>query len=342
MNEAILEEIQRDVFDRPKSTLDLDYLNNLKAQIKVQADEASFKLKRNVFENYSLFIESSREISHLKDEMRTLNNLLERQQDSLNKLLDQLNKNTLIHQQNIDRPKAGRPTFDMIGDVPDDMREEIEPEWVRKLPEDLDIIIAQHEFGEGVELSKKVKEHIRNYPTMKADLKFKIESKMDELVCSICSELQGSSKSAVISIRLMRELDLSSKAVKIYLNKHSAHLRERSVLNKDKIEPTIQSLKKVSSIFFNILIETFNEFKRAFDLPQSYSTKSCDILGGELPSAPYSALKFWMILEIENLIRLFKETKLPSSTMAEAKSIIKQRCAELSDECNEDFNFIVK
>lgn len=318
MNETVLDQIRRDVFERPKSTIDLDYLQSLKAQVKDLADKASSKLKKNVYENYSLFIESSREISHLKEEMRTLNNLLEQKQDSLNKLLDQLNKNTLV-QQNLDRPKVGRPTFEIINDMPEDMLEEIEPKWLKKVPEDLDILIAQHEFEEGVELAKKIKRHLKNYPSVKAELKFKIDSNLEELVNSICSELQGSSKSAIISIKLLKELNLSSRAVKIYLNKRS------SVLKKEKIEPTLQSVKKVTSIYFNILTETCNEFKKAFnlyDVPQNV-----DILKGELPAPAYTVLKFWVHLEIENLKRLF--LNLPPSILTEANAIVKSRSSEL-------------
>lgn len=319
MNDTILDEIAHDVFERPKSTIDLDYLNSLKAQVKDMADDASSRLKRNVYENYSLFIESSKEISNLKNEMRTLNTLIEQQQDCLNKLLDQLNKNTLI-QENLDRPKFGRPTFE-LNDMPEDMLEEIEPNWLKKVPEDLDILIAQHEFEEGVELAKKVKRHLQDYPSVKADLRFKIDSKLEELVNSI------SSKPAVMSIKLLRELNMSSRAVKIYLNKRSSLLRER--LKRENLEPTLQSVAKISSIFFKIIAETCQEFRRAFDLQHECEDPlNFDISGSKLPSPELTVLGFWMIVEIENFCRLF--SNFPNNMLAETIGIIKDRSIEMA------------
>ncbi|RWS13770.1 Exocyst complex component 8-like protein [Dinothrombium tinctorium] len=60
------------------------------ARQKVQAlvDETNALLKKNVYKNYALFIETAKEISYLKSEMYQLSHLLSEEQSLLNSLLD--------------------------------------------------------------------------------------------------------------------------------------------------------------------------------------------------------------------------------------------------------------
>lgn len=275
MEDLILEEVRRDVFERPKPTIDLDYLYSVKRQVQEFADDTNSQLKKNVYQNYSLFIESSREISTLKEEMRQLNNLLEQQQTSMSKLLDQLNKTPII-QPALERPKIDSFRLELNEDT-SEVEAEMLPSWFTKSPEDFDVLIAQRNLKEAVELSQKVKSHFEQYPKCcenQSDLKVKIETRQHELVNAICSELQpatdrsvqGGPRSSVASIHLLRELDLSARAVKLYLDQRSSVLK--FVLSQQKIESTttLQFIKQICSIFFHNTIETCNEFKQAFEL----------------------------------------------------------------------------
>jgi len=278
MEELILEEVQRDVFEQPKPTIDLDYLYSVKKQVQEFADDTNSQLKKNVYQNYSLFIESSREISALKDEMRQLNTLLEQQQTSMNKLLDQLNKTPII------QPTVERPKIDFRLEVNEETSEveaEMLPSWFTKSPEDFDVLIAQRNLREAVELAQRVKSHLAQYPKCyennQSDLKAKIECRLQELVSTICSELQpatdksvqGGPRSSINSIKLLRELDLSSRAVKLYLDQRTSVMR--FVLGQQKIETTttLQFIKQLCSIFFHNVIETCNEFKQALEVDRS-------------------------------------------------------------------------
>lgn len=286
-----MEEVRRDVFERPKTTIDLDYLYSVKRQVQEFADETNSQLKKNVYQNYSLFIESSREISTLKEEMRQLNTLLEQQQTSLNKLLDQLNKAPIV------QPTLERPKIDpfRLNEESSEVEAEMLPSWFTKSPEDFDVLIAQRNLREAVELACRVKNHLKQYQkccenNQATDLKSKIDSRLEELVTTICSELQpstdrsvqGGPRSSIASIQLLRELDLTSRAVKLYLDQRSSVLR--FVLEQQKSESTtsLQFIKQICSIFFHNTKETCQEFKQAFELSKYVNMavdESIDTLG---------------------------------------------------------------
>jgi hypothetical protein len=291
--DLILDEVRRDVFEHPKPTIDLDYLYSVKKEIEKYADYTNSQLKKNVYQNYSLFIESSREISTLKEEMRQLNILLEQQQTSMNHLLDQLNKTPII-QPTVEKPEPRNDIFGNLNDTGsnDDGQSEMLPQWFVKSPEDFDVHIAQRNLKEAVELVKKIKEHFVEYPKCcdndYTDLKNKIDNRIQELINVISSELQpvtdgsvqGGPRSSIGPIQLLRELNLSSRAVKLYLDLRSSVLR--FVLDQQKVETstTLQFIKQLCSIFFHNLIETCNEFKQAFELDKyvNMAIDECDYL----------------------------------------------------------------
>lgn len=291
--ELILDEVRRDVFEHPKPTIDLDYLYSVKREIQKYADQTNSQLKKNVYQNYSLFIDSSREISTLKEEMRQLNILLEQQQTSMNHLLDQLNKTPII-QPTVERQEPRNDIFGNLNDTGsnDDDQNEMLPQWFVKSPEDFDVHIAQRNLKEAVELVKKIREHFVEYPKCcdneKTGLKAKIDNRVQELINVISSELQpatdksvqGGPRSSIGSIQLLRELNLSSRAVKLYLDLRSSVLR--FVLEQQGAESstTLQFIKQLCSIFFHNSIETCNEFKQAFEIDKcvNKAIDECDYL----------------------------------------------------------------
>lgn len=71
---------------KPDITIkDLQYARKA---IQQKADETNTQLKKNVYQNYTLFIDTAKEINLLKNEMYTLSNLLSDEQKLLSSLLD--------------------------------------------------------------------------------------------------------------------------------------------------------------------------------------------------------------------------------------------------------------
>ena len=71
-----------------RASVSVETLQLHRKKIQSEVDEISLKLKKNVFQNYSLFIDSAKEISLLKNEMYSLSKLLTDQQGLLSSLTD--------------------------------------------------------------------------------------------------------------------------------------------------------------------------------------------------------------------------------------------------------------
>lgn len=328
MEDMLLDEVRRDVLERPKPTLDLDSLISFKRQVQDLTDQTNSELKRNVYQNYSLFIETSKEISTLKTEMRELNILLDKQHTSISKLIDQLNKTSIIPP-SLDRPKIDSFRLELNDDT-SEVEAEILPSWFTKSPEDFDVLIAQRNLKEAVELAQRVRAHLEQYPKCcegnHADLKTKIDSRVQELINAICSELQPSTdrsiqrspRSSVFSIQLLRELNLSAKAAKLYLDQRSSLLR--FVLKQQKMESTttFQFIKQMCSIFFHHIIETFNEFKQAFEIDKSIAKAMKDSEENLGIEATKDVSGHWLRPDLIRLIYLSRQPLTENDTVSDS------------------------
>ena len=155
---------------------------------------------------------------------------------------------------------------------------ELVPQWLTELPEDLDVCIAQRNFEDAVQLVLKVNDHFAVYPKccdniMQTDLKLRIEHRIKELIDALTNDLQiapdrslqTGPRSSRRAVGLLLKLGKSSLATKLFLNQRSALLK--FCLKQQKIEgATLQYIKRMSSVFFNNVIETTKEFQKAFDL----------------------------------------------------------------------------
>ena len=65
-----------------------DHLLQARRTVQQLADETNTQLKKNVYKNYALFIDTAKEISSLKNEMYTLSNLLTEEQKLICQLLE--------------------------------------------------------------------------------------------------------------------------------------------------------------------------------------------------------------------------------------------------------------
>lgn len=71
-----------------KPSVSVDMLQAARNQVQTKVDETNASLKRNVYKNYALFIDTAKEISLLKNEMYTLSHLLTEEQQLLSNLTD--------------------------------------------------------------------------------------------------------------------------------------------------------------------------------------------------------------------------------------------------------------
>ncbi|RWS22615.1 hypothetical protein B4U80_08886 [Leptotrombidium deliense] len=71
-----------------KPSVGVDGLLSARLKVQTLVDETNALLKKNVYKNYALFIETAKEISYLKSEMYQLSHLLTEEQSLLNSLLD--------------------------------------------------------------------------------------------------------------------------------------------------------------------------------------------------------------------------------------------------------------
>uniref|UniRef100_A0A915IHA0 Exocyst component Exo84 C-terminal domain-containing protein n=1 Tax=Romanomermis culicivorax TaxID=13658 RepID=A0A915IHA0_ROMCU len=76
------------IYDRWKPSDDVRKLRELRVQIQALADESAHVVKKNVVQNYSQFIETAKEISHLESETYQLSHLLAEQKGLIDSMME--------------------------------------------------------------------------------------------------------------------------------------------------------------------------------------------------------------------------------------------------------------
>ncbi|XP_054162015.1 exocyst complex component 8-like [Oppia nitens] len=251
---------------------------------------------------------------------------------------------------------------------------ELVPQWLTELPEDLDVCIAQRNFEDAVSLVLRVNEHFQMYPKccdniMQTDLKLRVEHRIKELIDALTHDLQiapdrslqTGPRSSRRSVRLLLKLGKSSLATKLFLNQRSALLK--FCLKQQKIDgATLQYIKRMSSVFFNNVIETTKEFQKAFDLsiqtngglvatpPTSLINDNLCVNGDKLsPTQSQSialsmaCLVSWARNQLNHFIGLFSRhvftTQVSPSIAAECVAIIRYQCSKMKTSIGMDFLF---
>lgn len=250
---------------------------------------------------------------------------------------------------------------------------ELVPQWLTELPEDLDVCIAQRNFEDAVGLVLKVNEHFAVYPKccddiMQTDLKLRIEHRIKELIDALTNDLQiapdrslqTGPRSSRRAVALLVKLGKSSLATKLFLNQRSALLK--FCLKQQKIEgATLQYIKRMSSVFFNNVIETTKEFQKAFDLtalsngsiattpPSSMMTDTLGISDKLSPTQcssnalPMACLVSWSRNQLNHFVGLFTRhvftTQVSPSVAAECVAIVRYQCSKLKTSIGIDLSF---
>lgn len=301
-----------------KPSVGLEGLQQARERVQQLSDETNGQLKKNVYKNYALFIETAKEIAFLKSEMYSLSNLLSQEQNLLTSLLElsicedkHLTSNSGEGRDNIKdanrklsikSPLDGdvAPTFDKLNvsifEETDLLEEEEEtdsemiPMWLTELSEDLDVCIAQRAFEDAVNLVNKFNDHYALYPKLcdnpsQIELKGKINAKIENLIDAIAKELE------IVKERPMQSGPRAARrAVNLLLRLGRSSLATDLFLNQrsailryclmqqKKEGATLPYIKRMSAVFFTNVQESCKEFQRAFGL-LNWGNNSLSLLG---------------------------------------------------------------
>lgn len=273
-----MEELQKEIFDQPKPSMDLEWLLDNKRKLQELHDQTNAQLKNNIQQNYSLFIGLSKEIQSLKMEMYQLNNLFQQQQADMSQLLEIsiTDDSGLATNEKFEAADQAKLRQDELATVQREFA--VEFEKFDGMSEKFDVLIGKRDFEEAVNLALKVTDQYlivqrRLEPSILSDLKLEIDKNIQDLVDAISSELQPSidrtmrdGPRSISAIRSLSKLNKSSLAARLFLNQRSAFLD--LVIKQQKVDTlrTFQYIKRISSIFINTVIDTCKEFRRGFQL----------------------------------------------------------------------------
>ena len=154
-------------------------------------------------------------------------------------------------------------------------------EWLKDIPESLDVCIAQREFDEAVNLIEETKLYLRDISDTHAfrDIRARLGHRINKLSAILMKEmeaspsgsLRGGPRAARRAVGLLIRLGFSAKACELFLENY------RQIIQRDmddvKMEGTISLyISNFAATFFMGLRNAATEFERAFgDNDGSYS-----------------------------------------------------------------------
>ncbi|XP_040577089.1 exocyst complex component 8 isoform X2 [Lepeophtheirus salmonis] len=202
--------------------------------------------------------------------------------------------------------------------------EDVIPEWLTEAPDDIEVLIAQRDFEESVDLILKGEEYCLaniNFPLVR-EAKTKLDAKTKALLTVLQSELDGKKcgpKAARKAVQLLIRLGRSSQACNLFLE-HRRKLLTNTIRNAKFEAPTVMYLKRLSMNFFSNIKETSSEFNKCFN--ESY--------------AKTSSLIVWMDTEVEQFCskidRLIFAPQTPLETVADCVKFLRDQAANIQNE----------
>ena len=166
-------------------------------------------------------------------------------------------------------------------------RKTLMEDWIKEVPETLDVYIEQREFDQAVELILSTKSFLKDISDshalrdVRARLNHRInrlsEVLMKELEASPSGSLRGGPRAARRAVRLLIQLGRSAKACTLFLENY------RQVIQRDfddvKMEDSMNLYAtNFAFTFFNGLRNAATEFERAFD--KNYGSYSSFVVWG--------------------------------------------------------------
>lgn len=212
-------------------------------------------------------------------------------------------------------------------------------EWLKDIPERLDVCIAQREFDEAVQLIEETKACLKDISDMHAfrDVRARLSHRinklsailMKELEASPSGSLRGGPRAARRAVGLLIRLGFSAKACELFLENY------RQIIQRDmddvKMEGTVSLyISNFAATFFMGLRNAATEFERAF--------------GGN--DGSYSAFIVWCHKQLQSFARQSADTifpqegadSLPLSAIADCITATLKECESLHSS-GMDFSF---
>lgn len=158
----------------------------------------------------------------------------------------------------------------------------LEEDWIKEVPEQLDVFIAQREFDQAVELIIKTKAFVKGFSDSHAlrDIRARLNHRINqlsevlkkELEASPSGSLRGGPRAARRAISLLIKLGRSAEACTLFLKNYRQIILHE--IEDVKMEGAIGLyISNFASTFFNGLRNAAVEFERAFEKNYgSYST----------------------------------------------------------------------
>ncbi|XP_065186827.1 exocyst complex component 8-like isoform X2 [Sycon ciliatum] len=201
-------------------------------------------------------------------------------------------------------------------------------DWLKEVPEDLDVFLAQRDFEAAVKLVQKTTEYLSDFQHSQAarDIRNRVESRVKNVCQQLVTELQGASGTAGKSnpsavrrvVAMLVKLGRSAKACELFLKNYSRvidhHFRQLKIEGNTSLY-----ISRLSSTFFFGLIEAAEEFRKAF----SENNDSA------------SAFVVWCLDELSDFVQRFGSQVFGGgntlSVVAECVHTAAQYCDKLKD-----------
>lgn len=214
-------------------------------------------------------------------------------------------------------------------------------EWLKDIPEKLDVYIAQREFDEAVSLIEETKLCLKDisdthaFRDVRARLSHRINKLsailMKELEASPSGSLRGGPRAARRAVGLLIRLGFSTKACELFLENY------RQIIQRDLDDVKMEGMTSLyisnfAAAFFMGLRNAATEFERAF---------------GE-NNGSYSAFIVWCNKQLQSFAKQSSDTMFPQeggdsltlSAIADCITAIKKECASLLSS-GMDFDFVL-
>lgn len=203
------------------------------------------------------------------------------------------------------------------------------PEWLAELPDDLEVFIAQREFEQAVALVVRATDFCAANcdSAVVREASTRLEAKAQHLIDVLAGELstdksvQGGPRAARKAVQLLCRLGRSTQATDLFLQ-HRAAILQSSLKGGKMDSATVGYVQRQAVAFFNGLLDTSIEFRKAFS-------------GEEAPATKMSSLLVWIHDHMDNFYeRIEKQIFSPATpleTIAVCVELIRKQCAKLSD-----------
>jgi hypothetical protein len=239
-------------------------------QLKEQLDQvkttAASKLQVNVFENYSQFIQTSKEVTTLEVDMLELRNFLTEVNSTIKGL----------QRQGLNFDKSALPQRKRTGKLIRDEELMGNIHWLLELPDELDILTSDRSFAEATNKLLRSRKLVKDNPNLAPVITFikdDLDARARRLANQMCYDLHNiAMKPNQVShtLGLLKNLGFVEMAKQTYLEYKTTQLKNE--IKKLRFEgDTSIYINELSRIVFSFIDAASDEFKLNFKEPAMMS-----------------------------------------------------------------------